>query len=382
MTKKPPRPQLDNFMIAAAGFWAGAMVLPLTLTKGDTLLNAGSLGPLSIISFIFVLWLIPKTRLSSVYRSGVLLILSTVISAAILGAIETKFAGQTGPGFWAMIFALWAMVWRGIDGLANSRTLNPKKMMFVNVLVPVLFGCWFFFLWEIIVVGFQVPHVLLPPPSMIGARFMSSLNILEADFYQTFMKAVLAGYVIGSSSGFIIAILVDRSDFLKRGLLPIGNLVSALPIVGIAPIMVMWFGFDWQSKAAVVVIMTFFPMLVNTVSGLNASGKLERDLMNSYGAGYGQILLKLRLPAAMPFIFNALKINSTLALIGAIVAEFFGTPIVGMGFRISTEVGRMNVDMVWAEILMAAMAGTAFYGIMALLERMVTFWHPSFRHKN
>ena len=102
-------------------------------------------------------------------------------------------------------------------------------------------------------------------------------------------------------------------------------------------------------------------------------------------AGYyvaGELgLVKLRLPAALPFVFNALKINSTLALIGAIVAEFFGTPIVGMGFRISTEVGRMNVDMVWAEIVVAAIAGSAFYGIMTLLERHYTFWHPSFRQR-
>src|SRR3546814_13420671 len=106
--------------------------------------------------------------------------------------------------------------------------------------------------------------------------------------------------------------------------------------------MVMWFGFDWQSKAAVVVIMTCFPMLVNTIAGLHATAAMERDLMRSYGAGYWQTLLSVRLPNALPFIFNALKINSTLALIGAIVAEFFGTPIVGMGFRISTEIGRMN----------------------------------------
>jgi NitT/TauT family transport system permease protein len=104
-------------------------------------------------------------------------------------------------------------------------------------------------------------------------------------------------------------------------------------------------------------------------------------LLRSYGAGYWQTLFKLRLPAALPFIFNALKINSTLALIGAIVAEFFGTPIVGMGFRISTEVGRMNVDMVWAEILVAALAGSTFYGVVALSERSFTFWHPSFRER-
>ena len=142
-----------------------------------------------------------------------------------------------------------------------------------------------------------------------------------------------------------------------------------MPIVGIAPIMVMWFGFDWQSKAAVIVVMTFFPMLVNTLAGLRAEAHMELDLMRSYGAGYGQTLLKLRLPAALPFVFNALKINSTLALIGAIVAEFFGSPIVGMGFRICTEVARMNVDVVWADIAVAALAGSVFYGMIALMER-------------
>jgi NitT/TauT family transport system permease protein len=166
---------------------------------------------------------------------------------------------------------------------------------------------------------------------------------------------------------------------LQRGLLPLGNLVSALPIIGVAPIMVMWFGFDWHSKAAVVIIMTFFPMLVNTLAGLAATEPMEKELMRSYAAGYFETLIKLRLPNALPFIFNALKINSTLALIGAIVAEFFGTPIVGMGFRISTEVGRMNLDMVWATIAVAAVAGSLFYGAIALIERRATFWHPSYR---
>jgi NitT/TauT family transport system permease protein len=190
---------------------------------------------------------------------------------------------------------------------------------------------------------------------------------------------VLIGWTLGSFLGFVVAIAADRVPFLRRGLLPLGNFVAALPIIGIAPIMVMWFGFDWHSKAAVVVIMTFFPMLVNTVTGLAAAGELERDLMRSYGASYWSTLVRLRLPAAMPFVFNALKINSTLALIGAIVAEFFGTPIVGMGFRISTEVGRMALDTVWAEILVAAIAGSVFYGLIALVERAITFWHPSYR---
>jgi NitT/TauT family transport system permease protein len=219
----------------------------------------------------------------------------------------------------------------------------------------------------------------MPSPSAIGARFAASTGTLWADFVQTFMKAVLAGWAMGCGAGFLVAVLADRVPFLRRGLLPLGNFMAALPIIGIAPIMVMWFGFDWHSKAAVVIVMTFFPMLVNTVAGLAAAGALERDLMRSYGAGYAATLMKLRLPAAMPFVFNALKINSTLALIGAIVAEFFGTPTVGMGFRISTEVGRMNLDMVWAEILVAAVAGSAFYALLAMIERAASFWHPSYR---
>lgn len=246
-------------------------------------------------------------------------------------------------------------------------------------MIPAIFGAWILILWEAATRGAGIPFIILPPPSSIGARLASSVPILWADVQQTIFKAVLFGYVVGCASGFVVAILADRIAFLRRGLLPIGNMVSALPIIGVAPIMVMWFGFDWQSKAAVVIIMTFFPMLVNTVAGLGASGAMERDLMRSYASDYRQTLMKLRLPAAMPFIFNALKINSTLALIGAIVAEFFGTPIVGMGFRISTEIGRMNVDMVWAEIAVAALIGSVFYGVVALGERATTFWHPSNR---
>ena len=284
---------------------------------------------------------------------------------------------------WLLVIAVafWLGTWVLNEWLSRQEFGNQVLQKCVNLLIPLLFGIALLVLWEGITRGLDVPRVLLPPPSMIWERIGNSLPILWADFQQTFLKAVLAGYVLGSGSGFLVALACDRSSFLKRGLLPLGNFVSALPIIGVAPIMVMWFGFDWQSKAAVVVIMTFFPMLVNTVQGLSAADHMQRDLMRTYASSWWQTLTKLRLPAAAPFIFNALKINSTLALIGAIVAEFFGTPIVGMGFRISTEVGRMNVDMVWAEIAVAALAGSTFYGLVALAERAVTFWHPSLRRR-
>ncbi len=286
---------------------------------------------------------------------------------------------EANSGYLVFAMVFWVATWGLNEWLVRQKLANPTANRLLGLAVPLLFGVTLLVVWECIVRGFAIPAILLPAPSAIWTKLINSLPILAADFRQTFLKAVLTGFVAGSGLGFIVALLIDRSPFLQKGLLPIGNFVSALPIVGVAPIMVMWFGFDWPSKVAVVVIMTFFPMLVNTVQGLAAASHMERDLMRTYAASWWQTLTKLRLPAAAPFIFNALKINSTLALIGAIVAEFFGTPIVGMGFRISTEVGRANIDMVWAEIAVAALAGSAFYGVVALVERAVTFWHPSVR---
>ena len=270
----------------------------------------------------------------------------------------------------------WLAAWGVNSWLAGSR---HSARTVVRIIIPALFGFAILVLWQGVVTGLSVPEVILPAPSRIGAAIAANWPTLWIDFVQTILKGGLSGYVLGTSAAVLGAILVDRVPFLRRGLLPIGNFVAALPIVGIAPIMVMWFGFDWQSKAAVVVVMVFFPVLVNMVAGLSASDRMQRDLMATWGASYWQTLVKLRLPAAMPFLFNGLKIAATLALIGAIVAENFGSPTVGMGFRISTAVGQLALPLVWAEIAVAALAGSVFYGLVAVLEHAVTFWHPSQR---
>lgn len=281
--------------------------------------------------------------------------------------------GLYAPGLWIFLAGWVLLLWGRLVALAQLR--GGGVLMLI---APGLFGIALLYLWQVLVVGFGVPQVLLPAPCQVGTVLANRIDVLWPDFLQT-AQAVLAGFVAGCAWGFIVAVVADRVPFLKRGLLPLSGLISAVPIVGIAPIMVMWFGFDWQSKAAVVVVVTFFPMLVNTLAGLAAADAMQRDLMHSYAASYLQTLVKLRLPTALPFIFNALKINSTLALIAAIVAEFFGSPILGLGFRISAEVARMNVDVVWAAIAIAALTGSLFYGVIALLERAFTFWHPSYR---
>jgi NitT/TauT family transport system permease protein len=291
-------------------------------------------------------------------------------------------AGTALPGLWLYLVGLAFTAWCAMDALAEAGNRGGRRGSRLGLAAPLLFGFWLLYVWEVLVVGFGVPQILLPAPHQIGHQLASQAAVLWGDFRQTFLKAVLAGWIAGCGLGFLVAVAIDRIPFLQRGLLPLGNLVSAVPVVGIAPIMVMWFGFDWPSKAAVIVVMTFFPMLINTLAGFAEVDAISRDLMRSYGASYWQTFLKLRLPNALPFIFNALKINSTLAMIGAIVAEFFGSPIAGMGFRISVEVARMNVDVVWATIAVAALAGSLFYWLIALVERSLTFWHPSYRRQN
>ena len=308
----------------------------------------------------FVQYAAMHTMVSAAF---ILLILGLLITGQLSTAIALTPVMIVWLGGW--LLNLW---FASLPGLAG------------RLLPPLLFGIVVLCMWELLVLGFEVPLVILPAPTAIWGALVANVPTLWVDFVQTVVKSVIPGYVIGCTAAFLTAIAIDRSPFLQRGLLPIGNLAAALPIVGIAPIMVMWFGFDWHSKAAVVVVMCFFPMLVNTMEGLQTSEKMQRDLMRTYAASYWQMLVLLRLPTAMPFVFNGLKICTTLALIGAIVAEFFGTPVVGMGFRISTEIGRMALDMVWAEIAIAALSGSLFYGLIALLERSVTFWHHSIRN--
>jgi len=374
-------------VLAALLLIAARMAGPMSAPEGEALANPTAtidypfLGTRGLIAGgLFLAALVAFLPIPRAIRIAVLFVAAHGSAWLLIGGLAGFEGSVYGHWpFWLYLAAAWLLAWLCVSELSE---LKPEQALWRNLLrlfIPAIFGVWILVGWEAATRGAGIPFILLPPPSAVWDRIVSSVPVLAADVNQTIFKSVLVGYALGCGAGFAAAVLADRFGFLRRGLIPIGNMVSALPIIGVAPIMVMWFGFDWHSKAAVVVIMTFFPMLVNTVAGLAASGHMERDLMRTYASGYWQTLAKLRLPAAAPFIFNALKINSTLALIGAIVSEFFGTPVVGMGFRISTEVGRMNVDMVWAEIAVAAVAGSVFYGIVALIERAATFWHPSVR---
>jgi NitT/TauT family transport system permease protein len=353
-----------------------AFVYPLA-TPAD---GAGALGwrdglaaPLAWALFAFAAWRALKPTESA--RATWLLVMPCVAGAIAFATLPPSTgAAPAASGFWLALLGILALA---LITVQRSAALDGTRLY--GTLTAALFGLWVLFFWQVGVIAFGVPRVLLPAPAAIIQSMLAQWDTLGRDFVQTVLKSVVVGWALGSALGFAVGVAIDRLPFLQRGLLPLASLTSTIPLVAVAPIMVMWFGFEWPSKAAVVVLMTFFPMLIATLAGLQAAGRLERELMYSYAAGYLRTLVDLRLPCAVPFIMSALKINATLALIGGIVAEFFGSPTVGLGFRISTEAARLNMAFVWGAIVVAAVSGSAAYALLVQLERRWAFWHPSIR---
>jgi NitT/TauT family transport system permease protein len=243
-----------------------------------------------------------------------------------------------------------------------------------TVLAPVIAFVVIMLLWEEVIKQAQ-----LPPPSQIVSALAASHERLTDDAVATFWEEALRGYLIGCGLAFLFAAVCVRLPFLRRGLMPYAVVSNSIPIIAFAPVVIFWFGFGWQSKAIVVVLLTFFPMLVNTVAGLTSYDPLSRELMRSYAAGNWSVFWKLQLPNALPYIFNGLKICTTLSMIGAVIAEYFPGPNRGLGFEILNEANQAAWDQVWAGVTLACAIGIAFYVIVLLLERSLTFWHVSYR---
>jgi NitT/TauT family transport system permease protein len=208
---------------------------------------------------------------------------------------------------------------------------------------------------------------------------MPTIGELKQDAWYTSVNEALPGFIIGSGLGFLVAVVAMRFRFVARGVIPYAVISNSMPIIGIAPIAVALFGFDWQSKAFIVAVLTFFPMLINAYRGLTSIDPLSLQLMRSYAAGGWETFYKLRLPASLPYLFNGLKINTTLAMIGAIVGEYFGSPSEGLGYYIHNESGELAMPEVWSAVVVACVIGISVYLFIVMLERMLTSWHISYR---
>jgi NitT/TauT family transport system permease protein len=234
---------------------------------------------------------------------------------------------------------------------------------------PLLFGFVLLAAWQALVMVAKVPEYLLPAPSVILANIDRTLFV---QLGVTFAEA-LAGFLIASVLAFVSAILFVRFHALEEGLFPIAIAVKTTPIVAVAPLLVIWLGTGWWSKIVAVVLISFFPVLVNAVKGLKAADAEYRELFQTLGATRAQEFRKLRIPYCLPYLFSALKISSSLAVVGAIVGEFVGATQ-GLGYLIIVSSAHLETATLFAAIGAAAFAGIAMFYAIGWTERRLVFW--------
>lgn len=259
------------------------------------------------------------------------------------------------------------------------RRARPGARPLSLILLPLAFFLLGIGLWEGAVRLFNVPLYLLPAPSLIVQTFLGQAGYLLRIGLITFGEA-LGGFAIGCTLGALVAALCVRFPTLAQGLVPFSVASNAIPIIALSPLLGVWLGsISPASKVGVVAVMTFFPTLVNVYRGLIAPSPDALQLMRSYAARQRDIFLKLRAPAALPYLFNALKICSTLSMIGAVVAEFFGGQQNALGVYIKRQAGVLRTGEAWSGILMACLLGIAFYAAISLAERVAMPWHEAQR---
>ena len=229
-------------------------------------------------------------------------------------------------------------------------------------------------LWEAVVYAFSIEFYLLPAPHVIAQSFAETYPVLVQAGLYTFGEA-LAGYAIGCGGGLLAAMTASRSPAVADVLLPYAIASASVPIVALAPLAIVWFGVEQGSKIAIVAIMTFFPTFISTTRGLLSVAPQAVELMRSYAATERQVFLKLRLPHSLPFVFAALRACTTLAMIGAVVSEFFGGPVKSLGVYIKSTASLFQTRQAWSAILVACALGLLFYAAVAMLERVVMPWH-------
>lgn len=245
----------------------------------------------------------------------------------------------------------------------------PAIVLFVGALV----------LWELFVRVFEVQQFLLPAPSVIGAAFRDNFDRLVFIGWFT-TKEALGGFAIGCTLGILVALATARWTAASETLLPFAIAANSVPIIAFAPIVNNWFGVDDPlSKMVIVAVIVFFPMMINTVRGLREVDPAALELMRSYAANEFQVLLKLRLPNALPYMFNAFKVAATLSMIGAVVSEYFGGNRSALGIFITQEAAQFRFANAWAAIIIACIVGIAFYLVVLLVERAAIPWHSSVR---
>jgi NitT/TauT family transport system permease protein len=258
---------------------------------------------------------------------------------------------------------------RGSVGRLVGRRLQDWIPALV-VLVLMLVG------WQLVVRGFHIKRFLLPAPTDIARTFWDERSSIWGAGWFTFQEA-LGGFAMGSGAAILFALAAARWKRVGDALLPYAIAANAVPIIAFAPITNAWFNpLTKTSKMAIAAVLCFFPVFVNLARGLRSVRPTQLELMRSYAAGELTIFRRVRIPTALPFLFTGLKVASVLAMIGAIVGDFFGGALTSLGAQIENDASQAQYERAWSEILVAAILGIALYLVIVLVERLATRWQP------
>jgi NitT/TauT family transport system permease protein len=234
-------------------------------------------------------------------------------------------------------------------------------------------------LWQGLIAAFHVQQFLLPKPTEIAKSLWDDRHTLWPAGWYTFQEA-LGGFAAGSALGIIVATAIARFRAVGSALMPIAIAANAIPIIAFAPIFDAWFNpLTKESKMAIAAVICFFPVMVNTLRGLTSVRPQQIELMRAYAAGELEIYRRVRFPTALPYIFTALKVASVLAMIGAIVGEYFGGAFNALGVLIRSDAQILDFVTAWAGIVVASVLGIALYLTVAIAERLVVRWAPATR---
>jgi NitT/TauT family transport system permease protein len=238
-------------------------------------------------------------------------------------------------------------------------------------------------LWELLVRVLEVRAFILPAPSAIGAALVDNWGPGRWSLFESARATLfeaLGGLVIGTTAGIVVAFMVARWATARDAILPLAVAVNAIPIIAFAPIANNWFGVTSPvSKMVIAAVLVFFPIMINVTRGLSQVEPSALELMRSYAASEWTILRKVRIPNALPFFLTALKVGTTLSLIGAIVGEYFGGASQVLGRIVVQSASALRFDVTWAAILLAAISGITMYLAVVALERVLIPWHASVR---
>ena len=230
--------------------------------------------------------------------------------------------------------------------------------------------------WQLAIDIFDIQKFLLPKPGSIVRAFFTQRHTLWSAGWLTLKEAV-GGFAIGSGLGILFAVVLARFRRLSAALMPIAIAANAIPIIAFSPIFNAWFDpLSLSPRIATAGVLCFFPVFVNTLRGLTSVRPSQIELMRSYAAGEIEIFRRVRIPTALPFVFSALKVATVLAMIGAIVADYFGT-FGSLGITIKNSVSLFDFETAWAAILTASILGVAMYVAVSLVERFALQWDPT-----